>query len=240
MHPSHATPMAITSPPNLLQLPTPPAFIRSETFHQNTITLTGTLQAVRESVDPNAPSLDPDIVLTLAVTDRYAPLERRDPTPTRQRPAHTLTLRLPRGRPLDGHPLSLSPRQRVRVTGYLRDHAETLSLFRVWASLKLFERLHSDDGQHLLTCCPPGPPLRAKRYCNSDCGRCSSELMMSVESMVSLATIAAQLTMRACCAGSLYRECITWRFFNRSTNNSATAFIPRSILTIWDIRNWTW
>ena len=153
MHPSPATPTttAIASPPNLLQLPTAPTLIRSETFHQNTITLTGTVQAVRESVDHlAAPSTDPDIVLMLAVTDRYAPLERRDPTPTRKRPAHTITLRLPQGRPLDGRPLSLSPRQRVRVTGYLRDHAETLALFRVWASLQLFERLHPDDGQRLL------------------------------------------------------------------------------------------
>jgi len=36
----------------------------------------------------------------------------------------------------------------------------------------------------LFTCCPPGPPLRAKRYCSSASGRCSSELMMrSVESI---------------------------------------------------------
>jgi hypothetical protein len=151
MHPSQATSSAITSPPNLLQLPTAPTIIRAETFHQNTITLTGTVQAVRESVDHlDAPSTDPDIVLTLAVYDSYAPLARRDPAPTRKRPAHTITLRLPQGQPLDGRSLSLSPRQRLRVTGYLRDHAETLSLFRVWASLKLFERLHADDGQRLL------------------------------------------------------------------------------------------
>ena len=85
MHPSQATTTstAITSPPNLLQLSTSPAFIRAETFHQNTIMLTGTLQAVRESVDPDAPSPDPDIVLTLAVTDRYAPLERLPARPRR-------------------------------------------------------------------------------------------------------------------------------------------------------------
>jgi hypothetical protein len=149
MHPS-PSPATITSPPNLLQLPTAPTVIRAETFHQNTITLTGTLQAVRESVDHTAPSTDSDIILTLAVTDRYAPLERRNPAPTRKRPAHTITLRLPQGQPLDGRSLSLSPRQRVRVTGYLRDHAETLALFRVWASLQLFDRLQPDDGQHLL------------------------------------------------------------------------------------------
>lgn len=152
MHPSSDTPTttAVASPPNLLQLPTAPTLIRSETFHHNSITLTGTVQAVRESVDHGASSTDSDIVLTLAVTDAYAPLERRDPAPTRKRPAHTITLRLPQGRPLDGRPLSLGPRQRVRVTGYLRDHAETLSLFRVWASLKLFDRLDPDDDQRLL------------------------------------------------------------------------------------------
>ncbi len=150
MHPSHMTPTAITSPSTLFQLPIRPAITRSETFHSNTITLTGTIQAVRESIDHETPTNDPDIVLTLAVTDRYAPDERRDPTPTRKRPAHTITLRLPQGKPLDGCPLSLSPRQRVRVTGYLRNHAETLSLLRVWTSLKLFDRLQPNDDAHLL------------------------------------------------------------------------------------------
>ncbi len=150
MHPSHSLPAALTSPSTLFQLPLRPAFTRSETFHPNTITLTGTLQAVRESIDHETPANDPDIVLTLAVYDRFAPLERRDPTPTRRRPAHSIILRLPQGKPLDGRPLSLSPRQRVRVTGYLRDHAESLSLFKVWANLKLFDRAQSDDGARAL------------------------------------------------------------------------------------------
>jgi hypothetical protein len=91
MHPSlpTTTSTAITSPRNLLQLPTPPAFIRPETFRQNT--LTGTLQAVRESVDPDIDSPEPEIG-TLTVDDRFAPQERRDPISLIRRPIHTRTL----------------------------------------------------------------------------------------------------------------------------------------------------
>jgi hypothetical protein len=87
MHLAHTTPMVITLPRNLLQLPTPPAFIRSETFHQNTITL----QAVRESVDPDIDSPAPEMG-TLTVDDRFAPQERRDPISSIRRPVHSRTL----------------------------------------------------------------------------------------------------------------------------------------------------
>ncbi len=150
MLPSPATRVAITSPPNLFQLPTPPVSARPELFHPNTITLTGTIQAVHESSDQGISTLEPDIVLTLAVYDRYAPSERRDPASATKRPAHTITLRLPHGRLLDGSALSLSPRQRVRVTGYLRDHLEHLSLQRIWAYLKLLERAQLGDDTRLL------------------------------------------------------------------------------------------
>jgi hypothetical protein len=70
-------------------MPTPPAFIRPETFRQNT--LTGTLQAVRESVDPDIDSPEPEIG-TLTVDDRFAPQERRDPISLIRRPIHTRTL----------------------------------------------------------------------------------------------------------------------------------------------------
>jgi hypothetical protein len=93
MHPSQATATstAITSPRNLLQRPTPPAFIRSEPFHQNTIMLTGTPQAVRESVDPDTDSPASELV-TVTVDDRFASQERRDPISLIRRPVHTRTL----------------------------------------------------------------------------------------------------------------------------------------------------
>jgi len=141
----------MTSPQTVFHPPIDPALARPEMFHANSITLTGTLQAVRESVDPNASTVAPDIVLTLAVYDRFAPTERRDPTPTAKRPAHMIRLRLPRGLPLDGRALSLSPRQRVRATGYLRDYRDTLSLQTIWANLKLLDRAQPGDGARLLT-----------------------------------------------------------------------------------------
>ena len=144
------TPVAITAPPNLFQLPIHPSIARPESFHQNTITLTGTIQAVRESVDQETSTVEPDIILTLAVYDRFAPGERRDPTPTTRRPAHSIALRLPHGRPLDGGALSLSPRQRVRVTGYLRDRVEYFSLQKIWANLKLLDRAQPGDGARTL------------------------------------------------------------------------------------------
>ena len=45
------SPPAMISPLTVFQLPTDPTVTRLETFHANTITLTGTLQAVRESVE---------------------------------------------------------------------------------------------------------------------------------------------------------------------------------------------
>lgn len=140
---------AMTSPPRLLQRPIDPTVTRLETFHANTITLTGTLQAVRQSLDPTDPARPPDIVLRLAVYDRFAPLERRGATPWR--PAHTITLRLPRGLPLDGRALSLSPRQRVRATGYLRDHRDSLSLQTIWSALNLPDRAQPGDAARLLS-----------------------------------------------------------------------------------------
>jgi hypothetical protein len=134
MHPSPptTTSTAITSPRNLLQMPTPPAFIRPETFRHST--LTGTLPAVRESVDPDIDSPEPEIG-TLTVADRFAPQARRDPISLIRRPVPSTwgqsALNLPDSTPslyLNKH---LAPEQVDRLPLFKGRVASTVHLTQI-------------------------------------------------------------------------------------------------------------
>ncbi len=158
MPPLTSTQVAST-PPVLFQLPTAPVGIRPERFHQNAVVLSGLIQSVWQSPGvENDPTSPPDVVATLAVYDRFAASERqpRADAPAAigakpsKRPAHSVTLRLPGGSTVDGQAISLGPRMRVRVTGYLRDRPEDISLQRILTNLKLQDRMESGDATHVL------------------------------------------------------------------------------------------
>lgn len=134
---------------------------RPEVFDANEIRLSGIVQRVWERNSHKPPGWkkgdaepSPDIFARLSIYDPYAeeirPEEhadlRRDPQgqlPMRR--AHYVTLRFPNGRTSDGFDVSLSPRTRVRITGFVRDVPYEESLQKILTQLRLTERIMDGD-----------------------------------------------------------------------------------------------
>ena len=147
-----------------LVAPASQAGLRPEVFDANEIRVSGVIQRVWERNSRKPPGWKkgddeppPDIFARLSIYDRYAeelrPEDhaelRRDPQgqlPMRR--AHYVTLRFPYGKTGDGLDVSLSPRMRVRITGFMRDVPYEESLHRILTQLRLIDRiLDGDDRQ---------------------------------------------------------------------------------------------
>ncbi len=137
------------------------ASVRPEVFDANEIRLSGVIQRVWERASRKPPAWrkgdeepPPDIFARLSIYDRYAeelrPNDheelRRDPQgqlPMRR--AHYVTLRFPYGKTGDGLDVSLSPRMRVRITGFMRDVPYDESLQRILTQLRMTDRILDGD-----------------------------------------------------------------------------------------------
>jgi hypothetical protein len=134
---------------------------RPEVFDANEIRLSGVVQRVWErnsrkplgwkKGDEDPP---PDIFARLSIYDRFSeelrPEDHADLRldPQQQLPmrrAHYVTLRFPYGRTGDGLDVSLSPRMRVRVTGFVRDVPYDESLQKILTQLRMPDRIMEGD-----------------------------------------------------------------------------------------------
>jgi hypothetical protein len=134
---------------------------RPEVFDANEIRLSGIVQRVWERNGRRPPGWKsgdpeptPDIYARLSIYDVHAeeikPEDhselRRDPQgqlPMRR--AHYVTLRFPYGRTSDGFDVSLAPRSRVRITGFVRDVPYEESLQKILTQLRMFDRIVDGD-----------------------------------------------------------------------------------------------
>ncbi len=144
-----------------LAAPTDKASVRPEVFDANEIRVSGVIQRVWERSSRRPPGWKkgdeeppPDIFARLSIYDRYAeelrPEDneelRRDPQgqlPMRR--AHYVTLRFPYSKTGDGLDVSLSPRMRVRITGFMRDVPYEESLHRILTQLRMTDRILDGD-----------------------------------------------------------------------------------------------
>ena len=138
--------------------PTP---ARLEVFDANEIRLSGIVQRVWERNSRKPPGWKkgdedppPDIFARLAIYDRFAEELRPDDhvelraDPQQQLPmrrAHYVTLRFPYARTSDGLEVSLSPRVRVRITGFVRDVPYDESLQKILTQLRMTDRIMEGD-----------------------------------------------------------------------------------------------
>jgi hypothetical protein len=134
---------------------------RAEVFDANEIRLSGIVQRVWERNSRKPPGWKkgdedppPDIFARLSIYDRFSEeLRPEDHTDLRSDPqqqlplrrAHYVTLRFPYGRTGDGLDVSLSPRMRVRVTGFVRDVPYDESLQKILTQLRLPDRIMEGD-----------------------------------------------------------------------------------------------
>lgn len=147
----------------MTSVPTPTASpgARLEVFDANEIRLSGIVQRVWERNSRKPPGWKkgdedppPDIFARLSIYDRFAeelrPEDHADLRldPQQQLPlrrAHYVTLRFPYGRTSDGLDVSLSPRVRVRVTGFVRDVPYDESLQKILTQLRMTDRIMDGD-----------------------------------------------------------------------------------------------
>ncbi|NIM93330.1 MAG: hypothetical protein GTO18_06425 [Anaerolineales bacterium] len=111
-----------------------------EKFHKNTVEIEGIVTKVW---DRNG-----DVFARLAVYDEHA--EILEPTeggglPRRQ--AHYITLQFIDGKMNDSAPVSLSAKDHVRATGYLRDAAYSEALATFLRKAKKFDRIEDRDDE---------------------------------------------------------------------------------------------
>lgn len=119
----------------------PPA--RAEHFQVNTARVEGLIAKVW--------SYDHHVFARLAVYDRHAEvLPAAESAALPRRKAHYLSLCLPQGRTADGMAVSLQPKERVLVTGYLRDQSYTESLERLFARAGCPERAQAGDERRFI------------------------------------------------------------------------------------------
>ena len=128
---------------------------RPERFHQNQVTLTGTLQSVWQRYRPGArATTPPDILARLIIHDRDAiandQLSTLSTPLKRKRPAHAVTLCFPQGCAAGHVPISLTANIRVQVSGYLRDDPYEQSLSEVLGQMRLPNRRLAGDEAHLI------------------------------------------------------------------------------------------
>ncbi len=151
---STATAVATTKTPTLAKS----ANGRTERFHVNAVEVEGIVVKVwtRSAARRNGQADDsasPDVYARLAIYDRQAeelPSHNGDggghhDLPRRQ--AHYVTIHLPRGRAHDGVPVSLSAKDKVRVTGFIREVPYRESLRHILVRAKQIDRIQDGDDE---------------------------------------------------------------------------------------------
>lgn len=131
-----------TSPrvPQTLPTGAPKASVPVEHFHLN--------QARVEGVIAKVWTYDGDVYARLAVYDRHTATLPTEPAENRalpRRQAHYLTLWLPAGATADGMAVSLQAKERVLITGHLRDRTYSESLDRLLKKIQRPERIQPGD-----------------------------------------------------------------------------------------------
>ena len=131
---------------------------RTERFHVNDVEIEGVVTKVwtrngtRHSGQPNE-VVAPDVYARLAVYDRQAetlasPDGAGDELPRRR--AHYVTIYLPNGRTHDGLSVSLSAKDKVRVTGFIREMPYRETLRHILVRTKQIDRIEDDDDEILI------------------------------------------------------------------------------------------
>lgn len=111
-----------------------------EHFHTNTACVEGLIAKVW--------TYNGDVYARLAIYDRHAevlPSAAPEPSPLPRRKAHYISLCLLRGQTIDGMAVSLQAKERVKVTGYLRDRSYSESLERLFKKLEHPARIQPGD-----------------------------------------------------------------------------------------------
>jgi hypothetical protein len=109
-----------------------------EKFHVNTVEVEGLVTRVWDRKG--------DVFARLAVYDERSEIlepSRDGGLPRRQ--AHYVTLQFVAGKTADGHPVSVTDRDRVRVSGYLRDSAYSESLREFLRKAQKIDRIADGD-----------------------------------------------------------------------------------------------
>jgi hypothetical protein len=113
----------------------------NEKFHVNSVDIEGIVTKVW---DRNG-----DVFARLAIYDENAevlePPKKKGDLPKRQ--AHYVTLQFTDGKTDDGVPVSLSAKDHIRATGYLRDASYSESLTTFLRKAKQFERIRDRDDE---------------------------------------------------------------------------------------------
>ena len=111
----------------------------NEKFHVNTVDVEGIVTKVWDRSG--------DVFARLAIYDEQAevlePPKKKGDLPRRQ--AHYVTLQFTNGKTEDGAAVSLSAKDHVRVTGYLRDASYSESLSTFLRKAKQFDRIQDRD-----------------------------------------------------------------------------------------------
>jgi hypothetical protein len=135
-------------------VPKAAAGARVERFHVNDVQIEGIVTKVWTRSTRSNGSADPDVYARLALYDRYAEVlppkdnAKSDDLPRRQ--AHYVTILLPHGRTNDGVPVSLAARNRVRVTGFVREVPYRETLRHILVRSKQIDRIEDDDDDILI------------------------------------------------------------------------------------------
>jgi len=109
-----------------------------EKFHVNQVDVEGIVTKVWDR--------DRDVFARLAVYDEQAEvLEQANGKQLPRRQAHYVTLQFLGGKTGDGTPVSLSEKDHVRVSGYLRDAAYSESLREFLRKARLIKRIEDGD-----------------------------------------------------------------------------------------------
>lgn len=114
--------------------------VPGEHFHANSACVEGLVAKVW--------TYNADVYARLAIYDRHAvivPTADSDPSPLPRRKAHYISLCLPQGQTADGMAVSLQAKERVKVTGYLRDRSYSESLERLFKKLEHPARIQPGD-----------------------------------------------------------------------------------------------
>ena len=113
----------------------------NEKFHVNSVEVEGIITRVWDR--------EGDVFARLAIYDENAeilePPKKKGDLPRRQ--AHYVTLQFADGKTDDGVPVSLSAKDHIRATGYLRDASYSESLTTFLRKVKQFERIQDRDDE---------------------------------------------------------------------------------------------
>jgi len=118
-----------------------PQAARNEKFHVNRVDVEGIVTRVYDRRG--------DVLARLAMYDRFSEvLQPAEDGRLPKRKAHYVTVRFPGGKTADGRAVSLSAKDHVRVSGFLRDDSYSESLRQFLLKAKLVERIdHETDDE---------------------------------------------------------------------------------------------